>query len=382
MKMHKVSDVKYLLGAKNNMSTISSGLCTDYRLTAEQFSSLFTGNIDSNVLTELEIGVRDGNVDCIDMLHNLALRCDDTGKKAEDILFDFFSGKTNGLRGVDELIQKASLMLYKTACQIDAKTNKDMIKYHTPSKILYIAGSVLNDINERLAVTNIFDANYRAQNQAEIMEPQCLWDHDRMLTTDEIYADMKSLEQHYPHLSFNMPMGLINPAGENMISTAIKEKKTHVADIEFFPVNVGEHWMLVALYSGRPAQEETKKCVVFNSIGSMEDNIKRKISDSAEQFGVSSENITFFNGDMQTNVPAGCGLFVIKAMEHLCNSQGKEPTDSVNEFIDNFKQRTAVNQALFNVQMRRQIYAHKLEYYHSVGGQIPGASRVTNESES
>lgn len=164
-----------------------------YQLNTNQFYILFTENINDEIFEVLSKSAADGNLDCIDMLHNLALRHDYTGESAENILFDLFSGKIQGKIGIDREIQIASLELYETACNTKEKINEDTRKFCFPSKLLYMAGSTMTSITQKQDISTTFSERVRAQSQLEQLEDLDLWSNARMLMTDEINATMHNV---------------------------------------------------------------------------------------------------------------------------------------------------------------------------------------------
>ncbi|MBF0035788.1 type III secretion system effector deubiquitinase SseL [Citrobacter freundii] len=341
---------------------IIAGDYSRYQINAEQFDNLFTDNVNTKTLDALSESAAAGNLDCIDMLHNLALRHDDAGKRAEDILYDLFSGKKKGKLGIDEDIQLASHKLYQTACHAKDKNNRDMNKLFSPSKLLYIAGSAITDITQKRDVSTIFRGDEIAQSQLEQFDNIDLWSSSRMLMTDEINAILHNIIQNISDFSLNYPIGLIEPShGANLLSEQIIEKikSSNIFDkVELFPINTGDHWVLFALYHDE--FDRSNKCVVFNSLRDLSENAKNSLSDSAKIAGVSEDNIEFINGDMQKNVPNGCGVFVIKGIELLSRASEKKPVDNLKKFVDDFSKLSTEDQVLFNIQTRRQLYKHSI----------------------
>lgn len=338
-----------------------SGDFTRYQLNAVQFDNLFSEQVDIKTLDALSKSAADGNLDCIDMLHNLALRHDHIGERAENILFDLFSGKISGKQGVDEDIQRASADLYQTACDAKEKNNQDMAKLHSPSKLLYMAGSAISNMVQKQEVSSVFQRGNRSQSSYEQLHDVDLWNKSRMLMTDEISAAMHNTVHNPDRLSINYPFGLIEPQSKtNMLSEQIFEKlefDDFLAKPEFFPINTGDHWVLFSLYKDQ--SDHKTKCVVFNSFSKLNENTERSLTDSAKMAGVSGEDsIEFINGDMQDNVPNGCGIFVVTAMNLLSRTPDKNPTETLNAFVNEFKMLSAEEQALFNIQSRRQLYEH------------------------
>lgn len=339
-----------------------TGYYSHYQLNAAQFNNLFADNVDINNLGLLGKSAADGNLDCIDMLHNLALRHDDVGKISESILFDLFSGKTKGKIRIDEEIQQASLKLYETACDAKGKNNEDMNKLYSPSKLLYIAGSVMKNATQKQDISAIFRDRNRPQSLHEQFDNVDLWSNDRMLMTDEINTAMNGLISSTDNFSLNFAVGLIEPVNKlNMLSEQIAEKiqcSNTLDKTEVFPINTGGHWVLFILY--KDETESNAKCVVFNSLCELNKNTRNHLIDSATIAGVSEENIKFINGDIQGNVPNGCGVFVVKVAELISNTSERKPVDVLNDFIENFSKLSAEDQMSFNIQNRRQLYEHSI----------------------
>lgn len=329
-----------------------------YHINSDQFANLFSDNVNHEVVDILGKSAADGNLDCIDMLLNIALRHDAVGQRAEDILFDLFSGQIRGKSGIDKEIQLASLKLYELAQSARGKNNEDMKKFDSPSGLLYMAGCAMSSVKKRLDISAIFNRGDYAQSEFEQLDNAELWSDSRMLTTDDINAAMTYVIRN---LSLNFPISLINPANKsNMLSELICEKiKCYMLNgIEFFPINTGGHWILFGLYHGE--DDRDFRCVVFNSCRGLNLNIKRYLVDAATLSGVLNENICFIDGNMQQNVPNGCGLFVIKAMEALSHAPEKNPVNVLKKFVDDFTKRSVEEQELFNIQVRRQAYKHRI----------------------
>lgn len=341
-----------------------------YQLNAVQFNELFTNNVNINTIDLLGKSAADGNLNCIDMLHNLALRHDDVGKRSESILFDLFSGKTKGKTGIDEEIQQASLKLYETACNAKSKNNEDMSKLYHPSELLYIAGSAIKNATQKQDLSAIFRERDRSQSLHEQFDNVDLWSNDRMLMTDEISIAMNGLISNTDNFSINFPVGLIEPVNKsNMLSEQIAEKIqcSNILDkTEVFPINTGGHWVLFVIYKNET--DSNAECIIFNSLRELSRDTINHLVDSAKVAGITEENIKIVNGDMQGNVPNACGVFVVKVAELLSNTAAIKPVDIFNDFIDDFSKLSAEDQMSFNIQSRRQLYKHSIEDMHRRSG--------------
>lgn len=341
-----------------------SGDYSRYQLNTNQFYSLFTGKVSDETFELLSKSAADGNLDCIDILYNLALRHDYVGERSESILFDLFSGKIPGKTGIDREIQLGSLGLYKTACNTKGKNNEDMRKFYSPSRLLYIAGSAITNITQKQEVSSLLRGGATAQSQFEQLENlDDLWSNNRMLMTDEINAAMNNIIQNVDDLSLNYPIGLIDPVrNSNILSEQIYEKTAfndYLNNPELFPINTGKHWVLLVLYKDESDREI--KCIVFNSYVALNSDIKDKLTDSAKIAGIVEEkNIEFIDGDMQRNVPNGCGVFIVKAVDLLSRASEKNPVNILKAFTENFAKLSVEEQMLFNIQSRRQLYEHSI----------------------
>lgn len=339
-----------------------NGCYDSYQLTAEQFNNLFTENVDVNTLNLLAESAADGNLDCIDMLLNLALRHDDVGGIAENILFDLFSGKTKGYIEIDKDIQQASLKLYETACNAKGKNNESMSKFYSQSKLLYMAGSAMTNITQKQDASTMFRGRDRPQSQHETFDSSDIWSNGRMLMTDEVNSAMTGILSNTDNLSFHFPIGLIEPVNKtNNLSEQMADKiqcANAFEKAEVFPINTGDHWVLFVLYKNR--LNGKAECVVFNSFSGLSKDIRKHFINSADMVGVAEENVRFIHGDMQENVPNGCGIFTIKAAELLSKNSEREPVDTLNEFVESFSKLSAEEQMLFNIQSRRQMYEYSI----------------------
>ena len=337
---------------------------THYQLTLDQVNNLFTDKIDHKSFNVLCISAENGNLDSIDILHNIALRQDDVGKQAENMLFDLFSGKKSGKQGVDSDIQKASLALYHLSHNNKTINNKDMQKLREPSKLLYITGSALSNATEKKLLSTKLMDNQISQSPHEQLNEVDIWERNRMLQTDEINAATKKIAHDTPDISINFPLG-ITPPHDNMLNEIIKEKqqgKNTINQLELFPINTGNHWVLFILY--KDPSDNKMKNIVFNSYYELNKDIKESLKETAKIAGLTEESdTTFIEGNIQDNVPNGCGLFVVKAIELACQTPKHNLVDKLKLFTEEFMKRSIEEQILFNIQTRRQLYE---EYYDDI----------------
>lgn len=321
----------------------------------EQLHNLLSGEIDNQGLMALSQSASQGNLDDIDLLHNLALRRDELGHKAENILFDIFSGKIKGKEDIALEIQKTSKKLYQRHREGKIKNYLDDSKLKTPSKLLYIIASTIEKLADKLGLTALFMKG----------EPtgSTLWEPNRMTTSDEIDSANKNTKTLPNNVTVNCSLGLTQ-SGNNLLGEIIEEKINngiHLKQFELFPLNVNNnHWILFALYpvTSQQAPPNNKiKCAVFNSYYNLSDDIRKEIALAAEKAGVAKKDITYIEGNIQQNVPNGCGLFVLEAIKQLTENLQQSPIETLERFHKDFAKKTAEEQSQFNIQNRRQLFS-------------------------
>ncbi|EAC0926825.1 type III secretion system effector deubiquitinase SseL [Salmonella enterica subsp. enterica] len=332
-----------------------------YRLSIPQFHSLYSEEVSDEVLALLISEVESGNQDCIDLLCNLALRNDELGHRVEKLLFDFFSGRRSGSPDIDKKINQACLILHQIANNDLTKNNIEWKKLHTPSRLLYMAGSATTDLSKKIEIAHKIMGDQLAQTDQEQVGVENLWCNARMLSSDELAVATQCLVQESPFLSVNYPIGLIHPiTKENILSTQLLEKiaQSGLSENEIFLINTGDHWLICLFYKFA----EKIKLLIFNSYHDLNENTKQEIIEAAKIAGISeNENIDFIETNLQSNVPNGCGLFCHHTIQLLSNAGQNDPVTTLREFAENFLTLSAEEQALFNTQTRRQIYEYSLQ---------------------
>lgn len=327
-------------------------------LTIEQFNGLFEKNISPEALASLAESAGDGNLNSIDLLHNIALRQDSAGKNAENILFDLFSGKRSAVKGIDKEIQKTSQVLYQS------QHHREVFKH--PSKLLYIIGSTLEKLDDKIELTNLF-----VQNLPPVLGNESnLWGNNRMITCDEIDSSNKNNPTLPSNMMVNSPIGLIQ-SGDNLLAEIIEQKapeSVKLKQFELFPINVNDnHWVLFVLYQADPIHQPAdnnqsannkRKCILFNSYDNVSTDIRKEITVAAKKADVAEEDITYIEGNIQQQVPNGCGLFVVEAIKQLTENTQQDPYDTLKEFQEIFIKKTMAEQKEFNIQNRRQLYSN------------------------
>ncbi|HEM6890267.1 TPA: hypothetical protein U2I30_001686 [Providencia rettgeri] len=318
-------------------------------LTTQQFYGLFDKDIPQETLDSLAKSSGEGNLNSIDLLHNLALRQDSVGKQAQNILFDLFSGKLPAKKGVDKEIQETSKVLYQSAHH-QAVLSK-------PSKLLYIIGSALNNIADKLSLTRLFmePDNIKPAAPKPLAESN-LWCDNRMQQSDELYSNLIS-DDYLALFSVNYPLD-ISEDNAALLKTTIEEIKRQSNFLnkpEIFPINTGAHWVLFMLY--HDVTDNKVKSFVFNSYHQLPSEIKQTITECAKEAGIQSD-IEYIEGNIQENVPNGCGLFVIEAVKQLAETTTKNYVETLKNFKNNFLALPLAEQQQFNQSSRRQLYGN------------------------
>ena len=332
---------------------------SSYGLSATKFNSLFaedSSQIDKSALDDLAKGACSGNKNSIDLLHNIALRTDGIGKRAESILFDLFSGKTPANPGVAKDIQAASLTLYELKSTAQGKPIAQEQKLSQPSPLLYMAGAAAEPGSQyRAEIKNLFErvSGQSQDREAQVGESDDVWGTNRYVMDDELAMTVKTLElKEDPRLSFNKPM-LIDFFVDMFVEKVADSGDNPLKSREYFPINVGGHWMLLGVYE----VDNVKKAVLFNSQPELIDtqNANAQIGEAVSRVGVLPENFVKIEINLQEHVPNGCGLFVNAAMQHLAEHPEQDPAEALACFVSLLPDNEA-DLAQFNINQRRQLY--------------------------
>ena len=326
----------------------------------KEFSNLFSETIPLESIESLKTSASGGNLRSIELLNNIALRSDVSGKLAEKYLFDMFCGTipTDNRSGVVENIQDSALMLYQLSVNDKMKNNTDMHKLRTPSKLLYMAGAAA-DTGERLSLSRLFSQRHRAYSQHEQIDDVDLWNPARMLSTDEVNAAIKSYTRLHNTAEINFPIGLIHPdSHENILSQQIIDQSRHNSFLkqpEFFPINTGDHWITFGLYK---YDDEQPHAVICNTGNTLSPEIRQHLIDASHLAGVTEPgNIVFLENNIQDHIPNGCGLLTIEAIKLLIENHFQSPNDTLEDFLSSFTQVSVAEQERYNLEHRYRIYA-------------------------
>lgn len=333
----------------------------DYSLDMNKYGDLFSEKINPETIQSLKKTASQGDLNSIELLSNLALRQDEHGRHAENILFNLFisTAHSNKNHNVTKKIQDASLALYRLSINGRMQNNTDMHKLQTASRLLYMAGPTASS-DEKKSLSRIFTEESNAYSPFEEFDEDDIWDPARKMTTDEVNTAIKLCTRRYNTPEINFPIGLINPHNqENILSLQIKDMKESpgfLSEPEFFPINTGDHWIVFGVY--QTAHDATPQAIIFNSANPLSPEIKNHIIDAAITAGVTPpDNILFLEQNIQEHVPNGCGLFTIEAMKRLMENDFQSPIDVLETLLSSFNQLSVEEQTRYNLQNRYQIYA-------------------------
>ncbi len=358
-----------------------------YGLTQEEFAQLLadteaTGNCASlsNTLAGLQKHINDTGsevirTNCIELLHNIALRNDIYGYQAEKILVDLFTQPDNSAVNItiSEQIAAASLQLVTRKEKLDATyLFSGAARLKKTSALLYMAGS------HPTASMEIKEEIIKTINTPESTETAAgLWNKGRFITHEELYESGKKMEAKYENISVNAPMEFTYPKAQgNKLTEILREKyrQNPLAKLkqvaELFTINTvvtqeneqsesvrtKEHWTLAALY--REPLTGAIKMAVFSSLR-LDTDDKTRFTDSIEDLSGSRENITFIDDNLQDYTPNACGCFTDSAAEYIGQryQQNKDIAGILREFAADMKRRSQESLEQFNISSRSRLLA-------------------------
>ncbi|GAB1441158.1 SPI-2 type III secretion system effector deubiquitinase SseL [Providencia sp.] len=323
-------------------------------LTIEQFNGLFEKKIATETFNLLARSAGDGNLNSIDLLHNIALRQDSEGRKAENILFDLFSGKLPGKKGIDKEIQKTSKVIYQSTHHKEA--------FIKPSKLLYIIGSAIENQAAKLDIINLIKACFPKELPSGSPEELNPWSPSRMTMSEEINSAIDDINDLSEDITINHALGLyatqdLQQRNNNQLIDIIAEKiiNKNFNQYELIPVNTHEHWILLMAY--KDPSSKKMKALVFNSFHPLNSDVREELIEVTKFMGVNNPDVIFIEGNLQTHVPNGCGLFVIEAIKQIVENHQTDPVATLQTFHRDFVKQTKEEQEQFNRQRRQQLFS-------------------------
>jgi deubiquitinase len=346
-------------------------------LAPKSVSDLFSDTPGSECLEELARGVVEninpgiGDIDCLDILLNIALRKDASGTKAEQIIFDLFTGKS-GHQGHDDEIALRCLRFYRLAVTSVSHTQL-FSKLQELSCLSYMAGmAVQANASEKETIFGFFPFGIPQASQEQLLCSEDFWDNSRTVGTDEIAASLKLLEertrdepsQFGNDFAINFPINLfMSKTSENMLKTQLQHQEMAYAanapdhpfkKINIFPVNDKEHWMLFVAYPVfNASQPDRLATVVFSSVRNLTDERKKAFSEAAAMLNAGP--VTYIERNLQQHISNGCGVLVVEAVSQILANRHKEPIHVLEQFAMNIEAKSKGDSLAFSVGKRREI---------------------------
>ncbi len=362
------------------MVTVVSNYC---QLSQTQLSQTFAEKftVTEELLQSLKKTALSGDEESIELLHNIALGYDKFGKEAEDILYHIVRTPTNETLSIIRLIKNACLKLYNLAhiatnSPLKSHDSDDLLfkKLFSPSKLMTIIGDEIPLISEKQSLSKVL---LNDENN-ELSDGTNFWDKNRQLTTDEIACYLQKIAANAKNTQVNYPTGLYVPYStrthlEDALNENIKSDPSWPNEVQLFPINTGEHWILVSLQKivNKKNNKLQIKCVIFNSLRALgydkENSLKRVINSfNSELMGEMSNNnikvhlnepeIIFLHADLQQYLSQSCGAFVCMAAQEVIeqreSNSDSAPYTLLKNYADRFKKYSAEEQYEIDFQHR------------------------------
>ncbi|MDT4704655.1 ElaD/SseL family deubiquitinase [Escherichia coli] len=363
------------------MVTVVSNYCQlSQTQLCQTFAEKFT--VTEELLQSLKKTALSGDEESIELLHNIALGYDEFGKKAEDILYHIVRDPTNETLSIIRLIKNACLKLYNlahtaTKHPLKSHDSDDLLfkKLFSPSKLMTIIGEDIPLISEKQSFSKVLlnDKNN------ELSDGTNFWDKNRQLTTDEIACYLKKIAANAKNTQVNYPTDFYLPNSnstylEVALNDNIKSDPLWPKAVQLFPINTGEHWILVSLQKIVNEKNNTQqiKCIIFNSlralghekenslkriINSFNSELMREMSNNNIKVHLTEPEIIFLHADLQQYLSQSCGAFVCMAAQEVIE-QRESNSDSAHytllkNYADRFKKYSAEEQYEIDFQHRQ-----------------------------
>lgn len=328
-----------------------------YSLNPTQFEALFSEHIPKNILPSLLQNARDGNAECLDVLFNLSLRQDDTGKEVEKNLFDVFSGKTQCHDDVCRMITDRALSLYRLSKNAQPTDAASASTLSLSSRLLYMAGWASDAYaDEKQAITTLLQKQSSSLAYYESRDTSSIWDKTRTLTSDEIDAAISPHNGSPAASSINYPISLLCPSsGDNLLAQQISQQQKNsdfLHSPQYFPVNTGNHWVIFGLH--REPESDTVKAFVFDSAHALSHETKRILSAVANKAG--ADDITFIDNNLQQHLKNSCGIFTIEGIQLLLDDTASSPENALADKFNGFTTLDPEAQRDHHLKCRHQIF--------------------------
>lgn len=379
---------------------------------------------DDKAVDILQANAASGDAASIELLINLAARPDLTGKQAENVLFDLFSGKPDPQAGIHAIgpdvaseIARQSLKMFESYTTLkvlpyvpkaqltspadafftSSSDKEPANKLANTSKLLYMAGAATqpgSDSRTRIAATFIGDKpDGKSETLMHDVFPESPrtgkrddpWDMARFVDASELKYAVESAAASNslakPSVSlcgpYNMKTLLATTSdGTQLQIDTLKSALNNGQELLFVPLQHNNHWLSLVIYKDEK-DDDKPKAVLFDSIGGYYKDpttpadttipgIEHELVPALGKLGIAKADITPLEANLQGNAPNSCGVYTVEAFKRLSSaaSVGISPAKALGDLIANFDKNPDAQQRL-NIEGRRQIHGTLIDAAHS-----------------
>ncbi len=363
----------------STVGTYATSICVD---------ALFINNINNLDLKTLDWGrlqadMRSGHSLAIKILLKLLSGVEGDAlviaNRAEQLLFDAFSGLIKGVDNLPDLIQSACFQLWLTLRRPDCTTN-DLVessglsaRFNRPSKLLYMSGAgaySAGNLVEFKQIQRIFGQSLEFNHFDTTLKSDDLFDSDRSITAQEIDTLGARLDNRLNNRRVSRGFNCAMPLNRHQDIVAFLDhwaikleprlfRASRIANLrgeEYFPLSIENHWVLLCLFVRHlegvvgPALPHA---VVFSASKGY-----AKRSDFLtlmRSLGVRSNCVNFVQADLLDLTPNASGVYVAYAMQALVDSQLALGDICLENFMNRITRWPQQERIDFNLFFRRQL---------------------------
>ncbi len=305
----------------------------------------------------------------VDGLFTLALQPGNDGRAAMDFLFDLYTGKEPGGRGIQEGLERDSLALVELIARSRAQAGSSFSDWKIPPKLLIMAGYAAEDgshcrkiiqdaLVERLAVP-AGDEGYLTHAMLDHTEMHPVLRSDRMVTMTEVQTCASILNAQTNLVRFceveSIPEGggKIVPAGD---AAAMPP------GIYAQPIIMKKHWVLCCVDT---RDAERPGLALFDSSGRhyLKDEDHQSIACRMQaRFGIESADMVVQQDNLQAATPNACGVWVVAAMRQLAGlNAAEDPVAVLSDYAERLKDVDGDEKRLQVRRARARLYGEVLD---------------------
>ncbi len=299
--------------------------------------------------------------------------------RAEQLLFDAFSGLIKGVNNLSDLIQSACFQLWLTFTRTDFKTSNLIessglsARFNVPSKLLYMSGAgaySAGNLAEFKQIQRVFEESLEFNHFDATLKSDDLFDLDRSITAQEIDTLSARLDNRLNNRrvsrGFNCAMSLNRHQDivafldqwavklEPRLSKASRMSTLRAE--EYFPLSIENHWVLLCLFVRHlegvvgPALPHA---VVFSA--SKGYTKRPDFLTLMRSLGIRSNCVNFIQADLLDLTPNASGVYVAYAMQALVDSQLALADICLENLMNRVTRWPLQERTDFNLFFRRQL---------------------------